>query len=327
MKKIIVAILIQIPIVSLAQNNPIFYGGFGDGIANSAYSQVTAQNNFGGTGDGISNGVYTQSSINTVLGGNGDGISNGIYTQSSINTVFGGNGDGLSVGNSIQSSDDGLFIGGNGDGIVTKSYIQQSDDSRFLGGNGDGWANVYFPISPLPLQMLSFTGEEKDGQHILNWKTADEKNMSHFVIEHSANGQSFLELGMRDAKHNSNNQYAFANKKPIIGNNFYRLKLVDKDSKFEYSSVVLLQKLDNGTHVLLYPNPAATSINIEVQANKDMQVYYEVFSTAGKKCAENNWNTSTNNSTSIDISTLASGNYLMKLKLGNQVQVIKFSKQ
>ena len=286
-------------------NNPIFYGGDGDGIARSS---------------------YLQSSVNNQLGGDGDGIAMASYLQPSTNIQVGGDGDGWHAGNYAQLADASLFFGGDGDGLTMQTYQSIADQALFYGGPGDGWASIVYALGPLPVTLLSFNGEEKEGQHHLYWKTSTEENTSHFVIEHSADAKLFKELGMTNAAGNSQEEkeYRFANKTPLLGNNFYRLKMVDIDGKFTYSNVVLLNVLKDKTTILLYPNPSATQLNIElqnlpVQANVSMRI----IDITGKTI----WSSQSKyqgRSYQINISEFASGLYQLIIGYGNEKQVIKF---
>lgn len=158
MKKLILTIALWYSvIVANAQppNNTIFYGGTGDGFNKTSYLQISTSNQIGGDGDGIASNSYLQSSTNIQLGGDGDGWHKSNYTQ---------------------LADAFLFLGGDGDGITMQTYESNPDQAIFFGGDGDGWASVVYPVGPLPVTLLSFKGEENDGQHILHWKTSNEQN-------------------------------------------------------------------------------------------------------------------------------------------------------
>jgi len=97
----------------------------------------------------------------------------------------------------------------------------------------------------------------------LKWKTSNEVNSSHFEIERSSNGINFSSIEKVTAKVTGNNSYTAADPQPHIGNNFYRLKMFDKDGGFEYSSTILIKvsKEDN-VEFVVYPNPAKDQLVI-----------------------------------------------------------------
>lgn len=313
-----------------AQNNPIFYGGSGDGsnagIANQIGNDFI---NYGGSGDGSSLISFIQSGDDLIFnGGSGDGHSSQVYIQDANNTTnFGGPGDGNAAAIYIQANDAPIYLGSSGDGVSMSGVVQESPDGRFFGGIGDGWVaqKVILPLAPLPLRLLSFEGTAVDQTHVLSWQTAAEINTSHFVIEHATNAvNKYLELGMVTAK-GGNSEYTFTNKKPIVGDNFYRLKIKDKDGTFTYSNTVLLKLFLDQSSLQVYPNPTATQINIDVQSKKQQLANIQVFNSSGKIMHQSTTNNGT--TATIDVAQWAAGFYIVRVQQGNEVSQIKVVKE
>lgn len=353
-QKIMLTLLVLISIQGAkAQNNPIFFGGFGDGMSTANYIQSSNQaSSLGGFGHGFSTSNYVQSSISAASkGGNGDGFSSTNYIQSSNDVAFlGGAGQGWITQNYIQARNNPEFLGGNGQGWITTNYEQTRTNPEFLGGDGqgwitnyyeqtranpeffggvgDGWASIYYPLGPLPVELLSFTGHYEGTGHLLKWATSAEINSSHFVIEHSVDALTFLELGMRDAAGESSTkmEYNFTNAKPTKGNNFYRLKMVDKDGKYKYSNVVLLKSIGNNAGIVLYPNPSASIINIDVNGELDnSMVAMQIIDMTGKTVWKND-EQKNKNTYQIDVAHLATGMYQLIIVYKEERSVLKFKK-
>ncbi len=93
----------------------------------------------------------------------------------------------------------------------------------------------------LPVTVSKFTAKlNNQKQAVLNWTTATEKNSSRFEIEHSLDNVNFKKLGSIKARGNSNVQvnYEYTDAGFVKGMvNYYRLKMVDVDNTFTYSSV------------------------------------------------------------------------------------------
>jgi hypothetical protein len=87
-------------------------------------------------------------------------------------------------GNWILNGIAGSNTGSNNAPVVIQNGM--SNFSQFAIGNTS---------STLPLTLLSFTGTEKNGNAILNWKTGNEINTSYFGIEKSNNSLNFTEAG------------------------------------------------------------------------------------------------------------------------------------
>jgi Secretion system C-terminal sorting domain len=314
----------------IGQNNPIFYGGSGAGFSKSISIQTSNDLLFNGnSGDGFAASIYIQNSNSSLYyGGSGDGYIMQSYIQDNPSTTFGGSGDGHSSTTIIQSGDDLLFIGGSGDGNVMQNTIQESQDGRFIGGIGDGWVAqsvTFIPLIPLPITLIKFTGDIVDDTHLLSWSTAAETNSSHFVVEHASNlVQKFFELGMVSAKGN-NSEYTFINKKPIVGDNFYRLKIKEKDGQFVYSNTILLKLLADKSTIEVFPNPTASLLNIKVQSKKQLAAKVRILSGTGKiiqdVTAENG------RILTLDIANWAAGLYIVQVQQGNEISQIKVMKQ
>ncbi|MGB1217832.1 MAG: hypothetical protein ACPG5P_08135, partial [Saprospiraceae bacterium] len=116
--------------------------------------------------------------------------------------------------------------------------------------------------SPLPVELLSFTGEylERKGNQ-LDWITVTEENTSHFDVERSTDGINFEFMGKVEAAGNSSERltYDFLDTKPMNGVNYYRLRIVDLDQTFEYSNVISLKSIQ-GLDITMSPNPTKGDI-------------------------------------------------------------------
>lgn len=132
-------------------------------------------------------------------------------------------------------------------------------------GAGGGGNNS---LGPLPVTWLSFTGKRQAGETQLYFATAQEINNSHFEIERCVPGNNFISLGSVAGKGNYSgiSHYHFTDNDEITGSSvplIYRIKQVDFDGKYNYSSLLLLQnKLDVGAAFKLYPQPANDELNI-----------------------------------------------------------------
>ena len=118
----------------------------------------------------------------------------------------------------------------------------------------------------LPVGLLDFTGRLRNNSAVLNWKTTFELNSKGFDIERSFDGLNFSRIGYVSAAGFSNTKlnYTFTDQMIAQENNYYRLKQIDIDNKFEYSRVILIKNpLDkNGFKVLR--NPFSNSIDFQL---------------------------------------------------------------
>ncbi len=111
--------------------------------------------------------------------------------------------------------------------------------------------------APLPVEWLDFKATKVNDEALLSWSTATETNNSHFEIEHSLNGVDFEPIGKVKGNNNSNKiqHYTFTHTHLSAGyTHYYRIKQVDFNGEFSYSSVQFIQSEKMGSFTV-FPNP------------------------------------------------------------------------
>lgn len=125
--------------------------------------------------------------------------------------------------------------------------------SEFWINNGGPSANL-----PLPLTLLSFTAVKSGDNGLLQWSTANEKNVSRFVIQKSQDGALFADLDSLPAASDSSTThfYHYTDTHLLPGVNYYRLRMTDVDGRFTWSPVRTINGTD-GVSISIYPNPVS----------------------------------------------------------------------
>jgi len=335
MKKILISVLCFIAIESIrAQNNPfIFFGGNGDGLSANNYAQASTNTLVhGGSGDGFAATIFIQSTDGTLSrGGIGDGFALNNYAQQTDSTLnHGGQGDGFDTKNYVQLSDSTLNRGGQGDGFDTKNYVQLSDSTLNRGGQGDGWANIYYPLNPLPVDLISFTGKKVNDGHLLQWQTVNEINVAHYRLERSIDTRNYNLINKQDAKGNGTsqtNQYLFTDAAPSFGDNYYRLRISDIDGIEKFSNIVMLRVTDNGKTIFtVFPNPTAHLLNIKMSGIAATEkIKLSISDTKGSIVYKGN--ATGEQQVQIAVQSLAKGTYILTIYYCNKLESIRFIKQ
>jgi trimeric autotransporter adhesin len=149
--------------------------------------------------------------------------------------------DGTTAGTVLLQDINPVNPGSFSDAGAQDPFVICGDLLYFMGNNNvtgiEPW--TYYVGPTLPLKLLQFSGAYRGHEIVLNWTTANELGFSHFEVEHSANGIHFQQLGLVRA--NNANNYQLVDAQPFANENFYRLKMMDKDGWFTYSSIVRLQ--------------------------------------------------------------------------------------
>jgi hypothetical protein len=190
--------------------------------------------------------------------------------------------------------------------------------------------------SPLPVTWLYFKGQATESGNQLNWATATEKNCSHFVIEHSLDGRSFEAIGEVEATGNSSRQleYTFLDKNATVFSGktvYYRLKQMDLDESFVYSSVIgITREVIKTEEHSAYPNPFGLDLTLEFPLLKESEkAKVELTTLAGKIAYRKEvfLNAGSRKFELKELQDLPAGLYLLHLALNDKLTVLKVLKQ
>ena len=117
--------------------------------------------------------------------------------------------------------------------------------------------------SLLPVSLISFSAyRDKQGNIFIEWSLVNKINNSIFEIERAVDGVIFSSIGSVSTLGNGNLQYQFQDINPLLGNVYYRLKMADKDGRFNYSKVVEINSTNINQQFTIYPNPVINELNI-----------------------------------------------------------------
>jgi glycosidase len=174
----------------------------------------------------------------------------------------------------------------------------------------------------LPVEWLSFS-VNKTGRQMaeLRWSTASEVNNHHYEVERSANGINFSAIVTLPVNKSHNYQYTDVN--PLNGINYYRIKQVDRDGKYSYSSIEKAS-FDNKTSWQVFPNPSYNkSLILYAQTNLSKA---RIFLTdiSGRVIYHNAVNTVTaGQQITIPVQNLPKGIYLLKVNADEESKTKK----
>ncbi|MFI5137486.1 MAG: DUF2341 domain-containing protein [Sphingobacteriales bacterium] len=151
-----------------------------------------------------------------------------------------------------------------------KFNVSKSDTNSF---GSNRFTLVIRQDPALGLHLLDFAvAWLSDGAEI-TWKTENEQNYTNFIVERSCDGGVTFH-NLDSLASGSLGGYSFLDKKPAPAADQYRLKLVDLNGGISYSKVVTLifgnsPNTVANTSIAVYPNPAASTINLSINQNTD----------------------------------------------------------
>ncbi len=199
-----------------------------------------------------------------------------------------------------------LLIDHDGDGVFAEAMtVQISVTSSNVGcglytfrvpgnslTNGDrftiGTTNI--TQTPLPVELVSFSGTMTNGNANLAWKTLTETNNHFFTIERSQDGKNFRPVGEIPGSGTTKEavSYRFVDYLPPSAVLYYRLKQTDYDGTQSYSDAIRLDNAGGGTQLIAVPNPVDSdeSLVLRIQHHEmvDMRLaWIRVFDVMGKE--------------------------------------------
>ncbi len=141
----------------------------------------------------------------------------------------------------------------------------------------DGDFSVNSPLSPLPLDLISFSAKSTNENTVqLNWVSSAEESFSHFEIERSESNRDWQTIDKVESLGNDllnqENYYQFENKVFKMGTYYYRLKMMDLDGSYTYSDIVSI-KMTQLDPVQIYPTKATDFINLESTQDANYAIY------------------------------------------------------
>lgn len=190
---------------------------------------------------------------------------------------------------------------------------------------------IKFKGVSLPVQLINFDGYNKNGVNHLVWETASEINNAGFDIERmNANGE-FQKIGYTEGHGNTNtlSDYALDDDKPLVGDNYYRLKQIDMDGHYTYSDVISLY---NGeaitTTVSVYPVPVTDAVNVLIRNVQNTSGALTITSVVGSVMYHSDIDVYDGTTVQkVDMNTFAAGQYFLKVTTGSNTRTIHIVKE
>lgn len=185
---------------------------------------------------------------------------------------------------------------------------------------------------PLPVELISFIGNQKDGINLLEWETAAEINCSHFQVEKSADGLSFSPfISIPGAGNDLNGEkYRTMDVNPLADITYYRLKQFDYDGNYKYSEIIAIatESTQNFKVINAFPNPASKMFYIEVFTSRDDIVSLTLYDTRGTLLTSYEDQVSKGvNTLNLPVNELSKGVYLISIKnaLTQESDIVRFT--
>lgn len=173
----------------------------------------------------------------------------------------------------------------------------------------------------MELELKSFTASLTLSKTVmLNWVTTLEGNIGSFVVEKSADNLHYTDVDTVAAVNKGKfmNTYTYEVMNPYKGNNYYRLRIVSLDGKTSYSAPAYVN-IGNSSAPTLYPNPGKDKITVAQSTDPIRSL--KIFDIGGALLRTIN---NSNNDTTITVTGLITGVYIMEIRTSTSIFRKKF---
>jgi hypothetical protein len=181
----------------------------------------------------------------------------------------------------------------------------------------------------LPVELTSFSSLVKDPSVVLYWNTATELNSHKFEIERSivslkCGTSTWVSIGIVPASGTTSSpkKYSYTDNNLQTGKYQYRLKMVDDNGTFKYSSIIeaVIGIPKDFNLSQNYPNPFNPSTKIEYTLPESGLVKLQIFSVTGQlvKLLVNQNQEAGYYSIDFNGTNLSSGLYIYRLSVNNK---------
>lgn len=187
----------------------------------------------------------------------------------------------------------------------------------------------------LPVKFTSFDLIKKDNDALITWAVENETSITdRYEIERSLDGITFEKITTLAKLNNGNsgNVYSSLDKNiSTIKNNgilYYRIKQIDLNGQFVYTEIKNVKISEKYKSITAYPNPVKDITTVEIDSPAQQDVTMNLINADGKMLQtltiKANKGTNTKK---INMNNYSSGNYLLQVITGSDVQTIKIIKE
>lgn len=180
----------------------------------------------------------------------------------------------------------------------------------------------------LPVALLDFTGVGNSGFNQLDWKVAQEQDLSRYELERSTDGSNYTKVATVSSQ-NQTAQTTYRHKDyTTLFETYYRLKIINIDGSYTYSSVVFIRKTAGKNEFSVMGNPFHHEIVLKYKLVKDGKLDVQLFNAAGLLIRKEEYAATAGSGiyTITGFDRLNTGIYFLKVGHDNQVQTIRLLK-
>ncbi|MEI6507268.1 MAG: T9SS type A sorting domain-containing protein [Bacteroidota bacterium] len=195
--------------------------------------------------------------------------------------------------------------------FYTNSFATSYSSDRFY--------IVFADPTALPITLATFKAVKEDRSSLLVWSTSSEINNSHFIVERSSDAKNFIEIANVKGAGTTQSEinYMLTDEQPDLnGINYYRLKQVDFNGAYTYSSTEAVDFSSRSNTeidklIKVWPNPIKDKRIILTVNNNPTNITVTISDVAGRKLLSNMPVNATGNKFELEVNNLQNGVYII----------------
>jgi hypothetical protein len=176
--------------------------------------------------------------------------------------------------------------------------------------------------SPLPVTFAGFSAKKTTSGISLTWAVGTEMEVNRYEVQKSSDGKNFKTIGSVAANNTPSYNYIDGTIADIV---YYRIKSVDNDGKYAYSTVVSVKGQQSTVVLKAFPIPAQNQLTIQHGAAGNSSKI-EIVAADGRMITSVSVASGTQQ-TNIDMSIAKPGVYVIRFVDNANTETLKIVKQ
>ncbi|MEI2740410.1 MAG: T9SS type A sorting domain-containing protein [Chitinophagaceae bacterium] len=210
--------------------------------------------------------------------------------------------------------------------------LQITSDNKIVAathGKGVFRSDLFTGSTVLPVRLLEFAGANIGDRNKIHWKVDQEAGISRYELERSSDGNIYHTIATVSSG-NSQTEITYTHNDFVGTANaeyYYRLKIIEVDGNYSYSTVVFIRVIGKNTFAIL-GNPVQDFVVLKYTIDRDQRIDMSIYNVNGALLKKQSYSATTGSGiyTLYGLADYPSGMYLIKIESGSYRQTFKVTK-
>lgn len=203
-------------------------------------------------------------------------------------------------------------------GGTAQTVVFDHNESTQLCAIDPGTGCLQPSSSVLPLELVELKSTATRNSILVEWRTDNEQNSSHFDVQRSENGIDFMTINKTEAANDpSGAMYNYDDKEVVRGvTYYYRLKIEDLDGRYVYSQVISNRLQKEEIQFDVYPNPVSKNESIFIKVNKSLGYNFTLLDSKQRVILSNDFQ----ENAEVSLESLDGGIYFYRIEYEGSIK-------